>query len=137
MPPRPPRSPTRTSSPARRAPGDAARARLALQDPSIESWAAGEVAELALAVEREALAADARVAGVETAVYADSADRVAIASSAGIAGEYEASSCYAYAQVLARGDGGTETGLGFDLARGPGRSTRPRSAARAPSGRRR
>ena len=39
--------------------------------------------------------------GVETAVYADSADRVAIASSAGVAGEYEASSCFAYLQALA------------------------------------
>jgi PmbA protein len=80
-----------------------------------------EVAELALAVEREARAADDRVSGVETAVYAGSADRVAIASSTGVTGEYESSSCYAYTQALARGeDGATETGLGFDLARGPG-----------------
>jgi PmbA protein len=92
---------------------------LELRDPSIESWSMAEVADLALAVEREALAADPRVAGVEQAVYASSADRVAIASSTGIAGEYESSSCYAYAMVLARGEEGTETGLGFDLARGP------------------
>jgi PmbA protein len=94
-------------------------AALELRDASIDSWSAGQVADLALAVEREALAADERVAGVEQAVYAGSADRVAIASSAGIAGEYESSSCYAYAQVLARGEDGTETGLGFDLGRGP------------------
>jgi PmbA protein len=93
---------------------------LELGDESIESWSMAEVADLALAVEREALAADPRVAGVEQAVYAGSADRVAIASSTGIAGEYESSSCYAYAMVLARGEEGTETGLGFDLARGPG-----------------
>jgi PmbA protein len=92
---------------------------LELSDPSIESWSMAEVADLALGVEREALAADPRVAGVEQAVYAGSADRVAIASSTGIAGEYESSSCYAYAMVLAEGEGGTETGLGFDLARGP------------------
>jgi PmbA protein len=94
-------------------------AALELSDPSIESWSMAEVAGLALAVEREALAADPRVAGVEQAVYAGSADRVAIASSTGIAGEYESSSCYAYAMVLAEGEEGTETGLGFDLARGP------------------
>jgi PmbA protein len=94
--------------------------RLELGDDSIESWSMAEVADLALAVEREALAADPRVAGVEQAVYAGSADRVAIASSTGIEGEYESSSCYAYAMVLARGEEGTETGLGFDLARGPG-----------------
>ncbi len=95
---------------------------LELSDPSIEAWTMAEVAELALTVEREALAADGRVAGVETAVYAGSSDRVAIASSTGIAGEYESSSCYAFTQALASGDdGATETGLGFDLARGPGR----------------
>ena len=92
---------------------------LELGDPSIESWSMGEVADLALAVEREALAADPRVTGVEQAVYAGSADRVAIASSTGVSGEYESSSCYAYAMVLAKGEEGTETGLGFDLARGP------------------
>jgi PmbA protein len=103
---------------------------LELGDPSIESWSMAEVAELALAVEREALAADPRVAGVEQAVYAGSADRVAIASSTGIAGEYESSSCYAYAMVLAKDeDGGAETGLGFDLARGP-RALDPLAAGR-------
>ncbi len=91
-----------------------------LSDPSVGSWTTAQVAELALAVERAALAADRRVAAVEQAVYADSAERVAIASSAGIAGEYESSSCYAYLQALAEGDGGRETGLGFGLARGPG-----------------
>jgi PmbA protein len=100
-------------------PSAGAPAALELRDASIDSWSAGEVAELTLAVERGALAADPRVAGVEQAVYADSADRVAIASSTGIAGEYESSSCYAYAQVLARGEDATETGLGFDLGRGP------------------
>jgi PmbA protein len=101
------------------APSAAPPPQLELRDPSIESWSMAEVADLALAVEREALAADPRVAGVEQAVYAGSADHAAIASSTGIAGEYESSSCYAYAMVLAGGEEGTETGLGFDLARGP------------------
>jgi PmbA protein len=90
-----------------------------LDDPSLETWDAGRVAELALTVERTALAADERVAAVETAVYADASERVAIASSAGVAGEYESSSCFAFLQALAEGDGGRETGLGFGLARGP------------------
>ena len=90
-----------------------------LSDPSIGEWSMGRLAELALAVERAALAADSRVAGVEAAVYGDSADRVAISSSTGIAGEYESSTCFAYTQALADGDNGAETGLGFDLARGP------------------
>ena len=64
------------------------------------------MAELALTVERTALAADPRVAGVEQVVYADSAERVAIASSTGLAGEYESSDCFAYLQALAEGEGG-------------------------------
>lgn len=90
-----------------------------LSDPSVAAWSTARVADLALAVERAALATDPRIAGVEQAVYFDSADRVAIASSAGVAGEFEASSCCAYLQALAEGDGGRETGLGFGLARGP------------------
>jgi PmbA protein len=92
---------------------------LELTDASVAGWSAGEVAELALAVERAALEADSRIAGVEQAVYADSAERVAIASSTGIGGEYESTSCYAYLQALAESDGGRETGLGFGLGRGP------------------
>ncbi len=90
-----------------------------LGDPSIAEWDTGRVAELALTVERTALESDPRLVGVEAAVYADADERVAIASSAGVAGEYESSSCYAYLQALAEGDGARETGLGFGLARGP------------------
>jgi PmbA protein len=90
-----------------------------LDDASIGEWDAGEVADLALLVERTALDHDERVAGVEQAVYADSGEQVAIASSTGVAGTYEASSCFAYLQALAEGNGSRETGLGFGLARGP------------------
>jgi PmbA protein len=90
-----------------------------LSDPSLAEWEAARVAELAVAVERAALESDPRLVAVETAVYADAAEQVAIASSTGVAGEYETSSCYAYLQALAEGDGARETGLGFGLARGP------------------
>jgi PmbA protein len=90
-----------------------------LVDASRAEWPAQRVAGLALAVERTALDADARVVGVEQAVYFDSGERVAIASSAAAGGEYETSSCYAYLQALAEGEDGRETGLGFGLARGP------------------
>jgi PmbA protein len=90
-----------------------------LSDPSVAGWSAAQVADLALAVERTALAADRRVLAVEQAVYGDSAERVAIASSTGVAGEYESSTCFAFLQALAEGEGSRETGLGFGLARGP------------------
>jgi PmbA protein len=90
-----------------------------LDDPSVAEWETRRVAELALKVERTALDSDPRLVGVEQAVYADAAEEVAIASSTGVAGEYETSNCYAYLQALAEGDGARETGLGFGLARGP------------------
>ena len=90
-----------------------------LSDPSIAEWETDRVAELVLAVERTALESDPRLVGVETTVYADSDEQVAIVSSTGVAGEYESSSCYAYLQALAEGEGARETGLGFGLARGP------------------
>jgi len=92
---------------------------LELSDASVATWSVAEIAELALAAEGAALAADGRVAGVEQAVYADSAERIAIVSSRDVSGEFQRSSCYAYVLALAEGDDGRETGLGFDLGRGP------------------
>jgi PmbA protein len=92
---------------------------LSLRDASLSEWSTDRVAELALAVERAALAADPRVAAVEQAVYADSDERIAIVSSTGVSGEFERSTCHAYVQALAEGEEGRETGLGFDLGRGP------------------
>jgi PmbA protein len=100
--------------------GGEARPLAGLSDPSLAEWPTARVAELALAVERAALAADRRVVAVEQAVYVDSAERVAIASSGGAGGEFEASDAYAYAQALAEGEAARETGLGFGVARGPG-----------------
>jgi PmbA protein len=90
-----------------------------LSDPSLGEWSTAQIADLALAVERSALAGDARVAGVEQAVYFDGSERVAIAASSGAGGEFESSSCYAYAQALAGDAASRETGLGFGIARGP------------------
>jgi len=90
-----------------------------LSDPSLGEWSPGQIADLALAVEKAALAADPRVVAVEQAVYFDSAERVALAASSAPGGEYETTSCYAYLQALADGESGRETGLGFGLARGP------------------
>jgi PmbA protein len=97
----------------------APEAALALSDPTLGEWSPDRLADLALEIERAALAADSRIAGVEQAVYADSAESVALVSSLGIEGEYSSSSCYGYVAALAAGDSGRETGLGFDLGRGP------------------
>jgi PmbA protein len=97
----------------------APEAEIVLSDPAFGEWSTGQLADLALAIERAALEADSRIAGVEQAVYADSAESVALVSSLGIEGEYSSSSCYGYVQALAEGENGRETGLGFDLGRGP------------------
>jgi PmbA protein len=102
-------------------PGDPPRAVAGLRDESVSAWGSERVTDLALTMERAALHADGRMAGVEQAVYADSAERVAIASSTGIQGTYEASSCYAWLQAMAASGDGRETGLGFGIARGPER----------------
>ncbi|HEX4464363.1 MAG TPA: TldD/PmbA family protein [Solirubrobacterales bacterium] len=106
------------AGPPQRSAGGPAR-ELELSDPTLEEWSPDRLADLALAIESAALGADSRIAGVEQAVYADSAESVAIASSLGVEGEYSSSSCYGYVQALAAGDDGRETGLGFDLGRGP------------------
>ncbi|HKG36668.1 MAG TPA: TldD/PmbA family protein [Solirubrobacterales bacterium] len=90
-----------------------------LRDGSVSAWGPDRAADLALAVERAALGGDDRITGVEQAVYADSAERVAIASSTGMDGSYETSSCYAWLQAMAASGDGRETGLGFGMARGP------------------
>ena len=56
---------------------------------------------------------------VETAVYADEEERVAMVSSAGLAGEFEATTAYAYLQAIAEADGDKQTGLGFGMGRSP------------------
>jgi PmbA protein len=91
-----------------------------LVDSSLQEWETPRVIDLALAVERTALDADQRIAGVEQAVYADSDQLVALHSSAGVRGSFRVTSAYAYLQALAQAEGGgRETGLGFGLARGP------------------
>jgi len=92
---------------------------LQLSDPTIGAWTSDRLADLTLAIEKAALTGDSRIAGVEQAVYADSAERVVLVTSRGIEGEYSSSSCYGYVQALAEGEGARETGLGFDLGRGP------------------
>jgi PmbA protein len=92
-----------------------------LLDSSVAGWGTESKVELAQEVER-AGRADERVVAIEDTVYADEAQRVAIASSSGARGGYESTSCYAYARAIAADDGDDrQTGLGFEVARGPGR----------------
>jgi PmbA protein len=90
-----------------------------LADQSLGEWTSERKVELAKAIEAAARAADERVEAVETTVYADEAERVALASSTGLAGGFEATACYAYLQAIAADGGDRQTGLGFGLGRSP------------------
>jgi PmbA protein len=90
-----------------------------LADPKLAKVKTARKVELAKAVERAAREADERVVAVETVVYADDERRVALASSTGLAGAYEATSAYAYLQAIAEADGDRQTGLGFGMGRSP------------------
>ena len=90
-----------------------------LADRKLGRWKTERKIELAKAIERAARDADERVVAVETAVYADEERRVALASSTGLAGQYEATTAYAYLQAIADEDGDKQTGLGFGMGRSP------------------
>jgi PmbA protein len=91
----------------------------ALADPEAEAWTTERKLELALAIERAARDADSRVIAIETTVFVDDRGSAALASSRGVSGSYEVTSCYAYLQAIAEGDGDKQTGLGFGLGRSP------------------
>jgi PmbA protein len=90
-----------------------------LVDATLSSWDTERKVELAKATERAARKADDRIVAVETTVYADEEQRVALASSTGLAGSWEATTAYAYLQAIAEGDGDKQTGLGFGMGRSP------------------
>jgi PmbA protein len=90
-----------------------------LYAPALAKWTTERKIELAKSIERAAREADQRVTAVETTVYADDEQRVAIASSTGLAGAFEATTAYAYLQAIADVDGDKQTGLGFGMGRSP------------------
>ncbi len=90
-----------------------------LFDPRLADWSTERKVELAKAVEAAARAADGRIEGVETTVYVDESSRVAIASSSGLRGHAEATSCYAFLQAIAADGEDKQTGLGFGIGRSP------------------
>ena len=91
---------------------------MGLHDPTLAGWGSDRKVSLGQEVERAARA-DERVVAIEDTVYADEAQRVAIASSSGARGGYESTSCYAYARAIAGDGDDRQTGLGFEVARGP------------------
>lgn len=74
--------------------------------------------DLAMDLERAALAADDRIR-VDDANYADSWGEQAVATTTGIRRSGRANGCYVQVSTLADGDGETQSGFGFSVARSP------------------
>lgn len=72
--------------------------------------------ELALDLERAATTADPRVTKVEACSFGDSVGRVCVASTTGVAAEFERTGCWCVVVTLAEEDGDTQTGFSFQIA---------------------
>lgn len=88
-----------------------------LWDPAFDAVAPAEKVDLALRLEAATRGADARVKGVDTAAYGDSARTVAIASTSGVRGSYRRCDAYVLVEALAEADGATTSAYGLDFAR--------------------
>ena len=60
---------------------------------------------------------DARIKGVDAAVYGDAVTTAAIRSTTGVRGSYRRSDAYLLVEVLAEADGQTQSAYGIDMAR--------------------
>jgi PmbA protein len=89
-----------------------------LASPELAQWDTARKVDLALAVERAARAREG-VSQVEEALYADGAQRIAIANSRGFAASYESTIAYAWASAFAGEGSDLMTGLGVGMARDP------------------
>jgi PmbA protein len=90
-----------------------------LADPAARRWKTEDKVELAIAIERAARETDERVVAVETTVFVDERAAVALASSRGVSGAYEATYCYAYLSAIAEQADDRQTGIGFGMGRSP------------------
>jgi PmbA protein len=72
---------------------------------------------LVLELESATKSADARIRGIESADYGDSAIEVAVASSAGVHASWRRTTCSIYSSALAGAADETQTGYGFSVGR--------------------
>lgn len=86
---------------------------------------------LALALERDVKASDARINGVRVSAFSDAAGSYALASTAGIEAASRATSASLSVQALARDGERMQTGFAWDGARDPRRLDRERVVKRA------
>lgn len=88
--------------------------------PEFDDWDTARKVEFAIAVDDAARTFDERVSQVEQTIYADARSIVAIANSNGFGDAYESTGAYAYSSAFAGKGDALMTGLGLDIATGPG-----------------
>jgi len=100
-------------------PDGVAVADLDLFRASLADFPTDSKVDMAIALERAAKAADARISGVESADYVDTIAEGAVVTSTGIRTAARETAAYIMASVLAADGDETQTGFGFSVGRDP------------------
>lgn len=100
----------------------------------VSATSTDEKVGMALELERQTMAGDRRISGIEAAEYADTDSVAAIASTTGVRSFSRETACWLSVTALASDDGDTQTGFGFSLGRQP-RDLDPSVAAAGAAGR--
>jgi PmbA protein len=90
-----------------------------LWNPAVPATDAAKKVTLALDLERQVLALDPRIKGVQSCSYGDTASEFALAASTGVQASGRATSCWTAVSALAEQDGETQVGYGVDVGRDP------------------
>jgi PmbA protein len=94
-------------------------AELVLYDPALETFPVEAKVGLAIELERAVLAADSRIAGIESVDYVDAVSYGAVVSTTGIRIAGRDGGAYLSAYALAADGDETQTGYGWSIARDP------------------
>lgn len=88
---------------------------LGIYHPEVEEMPSQEKVNMALELERLTLSRDRRISRVESAVYADTTARVAVANTLGLEGSYRSTDCFCYVFPIAQEGEESQSGFSFDL----------------------
>jgi PmbA protein len=112
-------------------PDGVAPATLDLVDPSLEGTPTEDKIALALDLEAAVRRADSRIRQVDSADYGDEASAVALASTTGVRAVSRRTGAFLSVSAIAGEGGGSQTGSGFTVGRGPAALDPPRAEREA------
>ncbi len=100
-------------------PDGVAAAELDLWRDAMDAYPTADKIELAMELERQVRAGDARIRSLRSASYGDGSLEVGIASTAGVEAWYRRSGCSLVAYAIAGTEDDTQTGFGYSVGREP------------------